>query len=128
VTPAKPTPAELEEQRKEALRRRVAQFEKAFDEEAVDGVWSEEYEGQVKSFFGKHSGNSLETLQCRSTLCRAVVRHDDTTARQQFSDSLGSEPFTGGSFYYPASEGAFGSVAYLGRPGMRFRIPRESVQ
>lgn len=124
----KPTAAELEEQRKEALRRRVALFEAAFDKEVIDGAWSQEYEDRVKIFFDQQSGNSLEQVQCRSTLCRAVVRHDDTSARQQFSESLGSEPFTGGSFYYPAKEGAFESVAYLGRPGVPFRVPREAIQ
>jgi hypothetical protein len=121
-------PRSVEARRKEAILHRAEQFNEAFQNEVEDAQWSTEYEAKVISFFQGSTGNRLESIECHSTLCRAVVRHQDTAARQEFSESLGAEPFTGGSFYYQAQDGSLGSVVYLGRPGLQFRVPSSVAQ
>jgi hypothetical protein len=123
--PVEITPAAMAISPREALLRRAKQFEDALKQEAIDPQWSAQYEAVVKSAFERRQGSHLESIQCRSTLCKATVKHDSLDARQEFSDMLGPEPFTGGSFYYPAEEGTLTSIAYLGRPGMPFQIPRQ---
>lgn len=105
------------------VQLRGRRFQEAFEREEVDFEWASAYESEVRGFLARFSTNSVERLECRSTLCRAVIRHDDTEARHDFAEALGSGPLTGGSFFLPVTDGALGSVAYLGRPGMRFHVP-----
>lgn len=122
------TSKDVEQRRKESVLRRARMFNEAFEREAVDLEWSKQYEQAITKRFTEQSTNSLESLRCRSTMCRAVVRHATAAARADLAEILGPEPLSGGSFFHPLEDGSLASVAYMGRPGLKFEIAKAQTK
>jgi hypothetical protein len=123
-------PKELQQLQQTAIKQQAEKFKGKFDEEAVDPSWGRAYEATVSTYFLERqaTGNSLKSIECHETMCRATVGHENLQARSEFSEMLGSGPLTGGSFYHPAETAELASIVYMGRPGMTFRIPRSPAQ
>ncbi len=111
TAPAPPTVAEL----REAIGARLA-------DEQRDSSWSYAQEQAIAGAFeaDDFAGNHLVEAECRATVCRVVVSHDDDAAHERFSTNLPfSGPFVNTQGVLDRSEDGSRTVLYTSRPGMR---------
>lgn len=102
----------------------------AFESEPEDASWNErEIEQVIRTVLP--SGSALQSVSCRSTLCRVETRHPDAAAQRAYVDALGMprpgepRPFQGALFDQGAPSGngrELRSVTYLVRRG--HELPR----
>lgn len=107
----------------------VERFEATFADDSTERASAARYEDEVTEFFSAHGPDDvvLDDVVCGATLCRIRVEHPSDEARQWFSDTLGQEQFTSGSFVQGGAEG-LASVAYVARKGAEFRLPTAVAQ
>lgn len=107
----------------------VERFEATLAGDRSERASAARYEDEVTEFFSAHGPDDvvLEDVACGATLCRIRVEHSSDEARQWFSDTLGQEQFTSGSFVQGSAEGQV-SVAYVARKGAEFQLPTAVAQ
>lgn len=98
---------------------KVATLTEVFESEPRDGTWSRVTEAQLEQAFksGDFAGSELSSIECRTTFCSLLVRHEDVAARDLMSRFARSVPGMGAEFIFRESaDGAPETVAYFIRP------------
>jgi len=88
--------------------------------EAVDAGWGTGAAKAIRAVIDQNTSNSrLLEVDCRTSLCRARVRHDSSAAQKQFVDAIADKPpFTFGALYQTEDcNGAPCTVAFVAREG-----------
>lgn len=87
--------------------------------EGRDATWSGETERALADVFADEifPGSHLDDAECRSTVCRLRVSHDDDDVRQGFLAEIPSGPPFDGEGYFHKPEGSQETVVYLVRRG-----------
>ena len=125
-------PIEQERQEHEFKQQAIATLEDSLASEPMDAnasmVTSAELSRVMQSpVFEK---TRIGEVQCRSTLCRIDVSHDDPQAEMQFSLSLSQvETFRDGEGFVqmlPRSDGGIDTVVYISRAGHHLPVPPRS--
>jgi hypothetical protein len=117
-TSAAPAPLDPEH----AAAERAEALSIRFDAEPRDEAWSVEAAGNIRAVFagGAVSGTQLDTAECRSTLCRVTLRHDDEAARVELAEHIaGQEAFASGVYYRYSPDDVRETTLYVvrGRQG-----------
>lgn len=112
--------SEMDPSAEESRQDITADYERYFWQEREDSDWSRETEGQIVHILESTAleDSDLMLVDCRSTLCRLEVSHDDDEAQLQFLDTLPlTAPFDAEGFYERIDDGDGFSrtVVYLAR-------------
>jgi len=88
------------------LEAAQAHFDQVFSAEIADPSWARAEEVSIGEFFRREGGDgsSLETITCRSTMCRMQLRFSDDHSRDAFKLKLGTPPLNNGGFYKEQGE------------------------
>jgi hypothetical protein len=126
VQPQREAPTSAEHQRvleEERVREKERQqfYAATFEQEPRDRAWGNQMESRVTSAVSAAAfpGTHVESVDCRSTLCKVVLSHDDAAAEQ----AVGSFPMAVPEFAegtLSASNDAKGrllTVGYFARSG-----------
>jgi hypothetical protein len=99
-------------------------YTRSHGQQAPDSSWSLEREEQIGDYLANDAfaGNSLETVDCRTTQCRLVVMHQDEQAVQRLHQAWGHGPFRYGGFSH-YDEQTRTTTIYLGREGYELQQP-----
>lgn len=121
-----PPPQQEAEQQQAAEYRaqeRLALLERSVSSQGVDSEWSAQSLSDIEQALGDEAllDTAIYDIDCRATLCRVEVGHDDPNAfdqfQQQFLNEL-DELFTNVWLdYTDLGGGATGTVIYLARDG-----------
>jgi hypothetical protein len=101
------------------VESRIRKLDDALHVERVDQSWSGETEKALNKAFteGNYKGTSILNFECRATMCRMEVAHDDEASRLAFEGIRDQQPMT----YYlqpiDDSSGQRKTVAYFVRQG-----------
>lgn len=102
-----------------ALADRVAgAADDRFEREPADPAWSTATESQIATTLDTLAlpGLHVQAAECRLSLCRLVVEHDDLEHARAFAPAVADQaPFDGMSMYFHYDEGRI--VAYALRAG-----------
>lgn len=109
--------SETELSPKEKREIRVTHYDQLLAAETRDAAAAGEFERTLDIGFSGVEHSSLEQVDCRTTLCRIEIRHNDRTGRERFGEFvLGSGPLKYGTFDYLSEDGER-TIAYVGMPG-----------
>jgi hypothetical protein len=100
--------------------RKIAGVEQALRAEPVDATWSRDTVSTLQRVFNESElrGSSLERVECGSTICALVARHDDSTASADFERFGLAVPDMGAALIHRAApDGTLETVAYFIRQG-----------
>lgn len=105
--PPKPTTAEAAQ----------AHFERTLEAEPLDATWARAEEQSIRDFVQAEAGEgaALESVSCRSSMCRLRLRFPNDDGRDAFKLKLGLPPLSHGGFY--KEEGEAGLAYYAAREG-----------
>lgn len=114
-------PAELAAQQ----RQRYGDFyAAAFASQAVDQTWRDEREVAIRAYLspGYFPGTKVESVECRSSLCRVLLQHDGPEASRRMDRAWGRGPLRDGAatIVDPLKHT---TELYLGRQGHAFVTP-----
>lgn len=120
---------ERQEQAKQAVTERMNYIASRFESEDVDAQWGNSVETQLISTFQnpalQHS--ALVNAECRSTLCRLEVAHEDGTDLTEFQSVLADETAKiapeGAIQQAVGPDGKMRSIIFLARSGARIPDP-----
>ena len=97
----------------------------AFSAETKDAVWARETEYTLNAALSALVETStVDALECRQSLCRATLRHNDQEKFSAFIDRMvarATDTWTGEITWYRdsvANDGAVQSTVYFGKPGV----------
>lgn len=103
----------------EAEERQIRKARQTLDEqlasEEVDTQWSNSVMMTLKEAWTEptFTGSQIDSIDCRSTLCRINISNRDSTSDEAFGDSYWSvPPFTQGPSFYNRIENADGSTSW----------------
>lgn len=128
-------PMQSEEERQEAAKQAVTErmnyIASRFESEDVDAQWGNNVETQLISTFQnpalQHS--ALVNAECRSTLCRIEVAHEDGADVSEFQSVLADETAKiapeGAIQQVVGPDGKTRSIIFLARSGARIPDPNE---
>ena len=108
---------------------RVAFYSDSFNEEARDESAAAEFEASISEAVNASGHSEIGEVDCRSTMCRLEVLHNDTSGRQRFAE-FGFGPLRYGAYVYPTEDGQK-TIAYVGMPNHslpRFNASNRDVQ
>ncbi|MDF3066532.1 MAG: hypothetical protein K0R38_2133 [Polyangiaceae bacterium] len=107
--PSPPTPVTPEAAR--------AHFDEVIESEPWDPAWAREEERSIGAFVREEAGDgaALESVSCRSSMCRLRVRFADDGGREAFKLKIGLPPLNNGGFYQDEGEGRL--VFFAAREG-----------
>jgi hypothetical protein len=95
-----------------------------FSQEGIDSAWAKQTEGAIGTpLRAIVESSSLDGLECRRTLCRASVRHQDQAKFSAFLDRVlahANELWTGPVYSLRESvspDGAIQNTIYFAKPG-----------
>lgn len=91
-----------------------ARFQSIIEQEALDASWARSEEQSIRDFV-RTEGASVESLTCRSTMCRLEVGFADAASREGFKQKLGLPPLDKGGFYREQADSRL--VFYSAREG-----------
>jgi hypothetical protein len=113
--PTEAAPAELPEA--VTVDAAQAHFQGLIDHEALDASWARVEEQTIAAFVREEGGpgSALESVTCRSTMCRLQVGFSNRSARQGFEQKLGLPPLDKGGFYREEADNKL--VYYSAREG-----------
>lgn len=85
--------AEARENSRQQWHERLTEIDALLQKEPVDPVWSGQVSARIQEVLnrGKHGRTYLFALDCRSTLCRLEVQHDDPNAASDFANGFPGE-------------------------------------
>jgi hypothetical protein len=112
-TEVEPTPA----RRGVTPEAAQAHFDALLEHEPLERGWAGAQEASISEFV-KHEGGDgtvLESVECRSTLCRLKLRFADGQTRDAFKLKLGMPPLNDGGFY--RDQGETGLAYFAARKG-----------
>ncbi|MGH8593313.1 MAG: hypothetical protein ACREV3_05505 [Gammaproteobacteria bacterium] len=113
------------EEEKREVEERMQALESSLQNEPLDSDWSPQAREQITEVFASKelAETSLEHIECRSTLCRVEVEHDDLRKRREFELWF---PFKVAEIlpriamrYVENDNGSSGTIIYLAREGHR---------
>lgn len=98
-------------------------YDVIFDEQRVDVSWKIAMEAELTDAFGSErlAALRLDSLECRTTLCKLEVGLDHPDDRDVLLAALGAPPFDRGGYFHP-TDAEDGYVVFTGRAG--FSLPR----
>ncbi|MBN1984028.1 MAG: hypothetical protein JW795_21035 [Chitinivibrionales bacterium] len=94
---------------------RIASYSFAFNEEQRDGPAASEFEEKITQVVDESGNRLIETVDCRTTLCRLEIRHDNLSGVNQSTDSLLDLMAQYGRFQYLSEDGEK-TIAFVGMP------------
>lgn len=100
-------------------RYRVA-YDGALSAEARDATTANEFEARLHAAFASDSRRRLERVECRSTLCKLEISHQDPRHRTNLDD-LHDGPLKYGSYSY-WDEDAQRTMAFIGMPDHNLQV------
>jgi hypothetical protein len=96
-------------------------FEDMIQSEVTDVAWEREAQRTVAEALARpeFTGTRLESVTCAQTLCKILVRHDDSAARAKFIDADGLQviAFREHSGFSHYDRGARETLVYVARKG-----------
>jgi hypothetical protein len=122
--------SEAAEDQDNANEQRMTELDTVFANEVIDSVWSNDAAHQIEKVLSSSelNGSKVATVDCRSTLCRTEVTHEDPLAREIFEATfparLGWTDFHGRMQQVEGPAG-IGTVVYLSRDG--HTLPRSEI-
>lgn len=111
-----PKPARPQLTPEERHARRVDYYSSLLVSEGRDYQLAEEFEQKLNSTFENIEHSSLQSVDCRSTLCKIEIRHQTAGARRHLDELILRGPMKHGSFDYVTEDG-MGTVMFAGLPG-----------
>lgn len=128
-------PKQSEEERRElakqAVTERMNYIESQFANEDIDAQWGNNVETQLISTFQNPAlqQSALVNAECRSTLCRLEVAHEDGADISEFQSVLADETAKvapeGAIQQVVGPDGKTRSIIFLARSGARIPDPNE---
>jgi hypothetical protein len=117
--PAEPSPPEPEPVAPQPTTAEAAQthFEHILETEPLDAAWARAEEQSIRDFVQAEAGEgaALESVSCRSSMCRLKLSFPSDGGRDTFKLKLGLPPLSNGGFY--KEEGETGLAYYAARAG-----------
>ena len=110
-----------------ALRRELEEahfelYDLALEDERTDAAWAPSQVARMTESFAESlpAGSTLASLECRSSLCRAELRHDSQDAQEEAIAALPQADgwSSRGSIHLVQDERGLASVFYVAREGM----------
>jgi hypothetical protein len=104
----------------QAAAARAAALSSRFEAEALDAPWSVDAARTLQAVFagGVVAGAQLLAAECRATLCRVRLRHDDDSRRRELAPQIAERaPFAGGVHYVYSPDDARDTTLYVSRSG-----------
>lgn len=104
-------------------RKRMEITESVFLSEKVDPQWSTKTSGLITQYLenGEQLKTSLENVDCRATLCRVTVNHQDAAVAEEFQLQFPMQMAEAlpqiNYLYEQQADGSIGMVMYLARDG-----------
>jgi hypothetical protein len=97
--------------------RAQAHFDELIEHEAVEPGWARAQEASISDFVKQEGGDGtlLESVQCRTSLCKLKLRFSGDQTRDAFKLKLGLPPLSEGGFY--REEGETGLTYFAARKG-----------
>lgn len=101
----------------DAAATRAVTLSNRFDAEGRDARWSRETARSIEAIFddGSVPGTQLVATECRTTLCRVQLRHDDDAARADLAPRIAEKTPFGAGVYYVYSEDPRQTTLYVSR-------------
>ena len=118
---------ERERQERQRIEQIVSHLDDALHSEPDDGGWATQMEVGLAENFDADDwhGNTLAEANCRATLCRIVVAHEDLGAADAFVARMGTlQSFANTEGFYQKvtlTDGTSATVVYIARQG--YRLP-----
>ena len=121
--PSIDTPEAAKEREERAIDTFADHFDSVLSREAADVRGRNSQQDEVASYFASHGVTSsrIDAFDCSQSLCRMIVRHDESGDLDSFLDLVGDGPLSAGSFYYQTDDGRE-TVVYVARPGHEERF------
>jgi hypothetical protein len=93
-------------------------------EQVVDVAWNGERQNEIRAYFNPDDfpGCQIESVECRATLCRVLIQHEDAKALALMSAASGRGPLRDGAVSL-ADRTHNTTELYLGRQGVTFEMP-----
>lgn len=94
-----------------------AHFQSIIEHETLDASWARTEEQSIGDFVRDEGGpgSTLESVTCRSTMCRLQVGFPNRSSREAFKQKLGLPPLNNGGFYREEADNKL--VYYSAREG-----------
>jgi hypothetical protein len=84
--------------------------------------WSDDREEELMTFFVddvRASGSLLAEVDCRTSMCRLRIEHEDRRAKHDLISAIGKPPLHVAGIRFPGGDRLRSSVVYLAREGHR---------
>ncbi|MBX2813676.1 MAG: hypothetical protein KTR25_17800 [Myxococcales bacterium] len=93
----------------------------AYEKESRDVSWALDYEHRVLDVISAELSTTTEIdyAECRTTQCRVILRHEDSSTHRDLDAMWGIGPFQHGGFF-TVSEDGLETILYLKRPKNEF--------
>jgi hypothetical protein len=123
---APPVPPNERAQRSEAERRQAAeeshlkavkQLEGHLEREGRDPTWTSQLQDEVAMVLPAASGSTVESVDCRTNLCRVELAHQDKLARDRFTNEQSNSLHYEMDILLSPSGQGFRSTIFLARRG-----------
>jgi hypothetical protein len=102
--------------------RTLMHYAAAFESEGR-GLPAAEFERAVRDEVALTGHTSVNSVDCRSSLCRLVLRHDTPMARMRLSRLAASATLGHGWHYHPSPEDELETIAFIGMPDHPLQPP-----
>lgn len=118
------SPEEIEAQQREEVKQQCQKFDLVLNTESVDENWLNESLNDVNNLLNSEGvgGNSLESLSCGQSLCRAIVSNNSLKSFFSFRDSAINGHTFKGATYIAYNEEDHSTSIYFGRAGKELPI------
>jgi hypothetical protein len=80
-------------------------YDTVFEGELTDVAWARNEERAITTFVSSNGASKLESVECRTHMCRIVVSFSDARSREMFRARIGEPPLDHGGFYHIDSDG-----------------------
>lgn len=92
-------------------------------ESEVRDVSARDFERTIRDEVALTEHTSVQSVDCRSTLCRLVLRHDTPIARMRLARLAAGSSLSYGWHYYPSDEDELETIAFIGMPDHPLQPP-----